>query len=205
MKTQIVFDYDDTISASYMRNQNFFTDTIMRHFPQADEKLVRDIHYSNKGISMITLFEIVGERLNIELDPAALLAENQMKHTQDLTDVRVFPGFQNFIKNLKDRGKTLSILSNRETSTIIPVLKHHKIDTYFSKVISCYEAGFEKPDPKCLLDLIEENGVSKKEYLYVGDSKTDAEFATRAGVDFIVVDHYLNLETFYQQIIDLFV
>ena len=71
--------------------------------------------------------------------------------------------------------------------------------------ISCTDAGHEKPDPYCLNKIIAESGKAKSEFIYFGDSKTDYEFAKAAGIDFLIVDHYLNEKKFYKMMLELFV
>ncbi|MBN1915415.1 HAD-IA family hydrolase [Candidatus Dojkabacteria bacterium] len=205
MKTHIAFDFDDTITASYLHNQDILVDNLKAHFPNIDDSLIRDIHYSNRGLPMFELFKIIRKKLNIEFDQKEIFDDNLRLHSERIKQVRVFPGFPGFLKSLKANKKKIYIVSNRDKSTIIPVLKNYKIDSYFEEVISCIDEGFEKPDPTTLLNLIKKEEKTKKDFLYIGDSKTDAEFATRANVDFIIIDHYLNLEKFYQRIVGLFI
>ena len=66
-------------------------------------------------------------------------------------------------------------------------------------------AGRDKPDPFCLNELMEKyRDTTLGEAIYFRNSKTDAEFATNANIDFVVVDHYLNKKLFYQMILESF-
>jgi len=47
--------------------------------------------------------------------------------------------------------------------------------------------------------------IKVEETIYFGDSKTDAEFAQNAGIDYLVIDHYLNKKQFYSMILNSFV
>jgi len=46
--------------------------------------------------------------------------------------------------------------------------------------------------------------ISKNQTIYFGDSKTDAEFAANAGIDFLIIDHYLNKKQFYTAVLESF-
>ena len=58
--------------------------------------------------------------------------------------------------------------------------------------------------PYCLNKLIEKYSEPEESYLYFGDSKTDHDFAHNAGVDFIIIDQYLNKKKFFNVILQAF-
>jgi len=109
------------------------------------------------------------------------------------------------LKHFKKRGKIISICSNRDTGSLDIILTHHNLKSYFDNIISCHAVGKDKPDPFCLKELMEKYpDTDLSETVYFGDSKTDAEFATNAGIDYIIIDHYLNKKLFYQMILESF-
>jgi len=58
--------------------------------------------------------------------------------------------------------------------------------------------GHEKPDPFCLNQIIQKYDDPKESFVYFGDSKTDKEFAEAAGIDFLIIDNYLNKNNFFK-------
>jgi len=204
MKKHFVFDFDDTISNSYDFNQDMFYQTFIPYYLDIDETFVRTVHRENRGKPMDYQFKLVIDGLNLELDPELLTQENEELHAKNFKDITLFSGVKELFTILKGRGKKISICTNRQYKSFNAVLKNQGLREYIEFAISCKDEGFEKPNPKCLLDLIEKSGDDKDEFIYFGDSKTDYEFASNAGVDFVIVDHYINGKNFYNMIIKAF-
>lgn len=200
MKKYIFFDFDDTIANSYPFNQQMFVDTFTRYYPDINEQLIRDVHLAGKGSSMHEQFQKIITDLELDLDPVKMVAENIMLNMQNIEKIELFKGFGGFAQSLIDEGKTLAVLTNRDKIFLNKVLARNHAQDYFKDVVSCADEGFEKPDPKCFLDLIAKYGGNKDEFIYFGDSPTDAKFAKAAGVDFLIIDHYLNEQNFYSLI-----
>lgn len=117
----------------------------------------------------------------------------------------MYEGFEDILKHFKKLGKTISLCTNRAKGSLKLILERNKLTQYFDNVISCKDAGHEKPDPYCLAKLLEKYpNIKREEIIYFGDSKTDAEFAQNAGIDYLVIDHYLNKKQFYVLILGSF-
>jgi len=63
-------------------------------------------------------------------------------------------------------------------------LEVHNLDTYVGSVVGRDTVGSSKPDPEGLLTIAEEIGVDPEATVFVGDSKSDATAAQRAGMAF---------------------
>lgn len=204
MKKHFVFDFDDTISSSYDFNQDMFYKTFLPYYPSIDEKLVRAIHKDNRGKGMDYLFKLVIDAFNLELDEKLLTKENEDLHLKNYHEMTLFKGVKELFEILKERGKKISICTNRQYDSLNAMLEYGDLKKYLDNVISCKDEGHEKPDPKCLLDLVEKDKGEKDSFIYFGDSKTDYEFASNAGIDFVIVDQYINGKNFYNMIIKAF-
>lgn len=205
MKKHIIFDFDDTIAASYELNQNIFLEVIKNNYNNVDEDYVRMIHRVNRGSSMHSQFSKVIKKFKIPVTIDLLEKQNNEIQLKRSNEIKLFNGVIDLIKSFKSSGKILSICTNRELSTLLPVLKKYKIKKYFDNIISCKDIGYEKPHPYCILELIKKYpNINKSEIIYFGDSKTDADFAINAGVEFLVIDHYINLKQFYVMAVSLF-
>jgi phosphoglycolate phosphatase len=135
-----------------------------------------------------------------------LIVENEAIHLEKASDVVVFDSFVDTLKFFKNAGKILSICSNRGVKSLNIILENNQINQYFENIISCSEVHHDKPDPFCLIELMKKYpNIKAEETIYFGDSKTDADFAQNAGIDYLVIDHYLNKKQFYSMILNAFV
>ena len=160
------------------------------------------MHYKSKGTSMYAQFRAAIDYVGIKTDPNQLIKENEQIHMDNADKMHVFDSVIDFLKLLKKQKKTMSICSNRGVSSLEKILAHNKMTQYFDMIISCKEQGFEKPDPTCLLGLVKKYDKPKSEFVLIGDSKTDADFATNAGIDFMVVDQYVNNRQFFRVLLE---
>ena len=96
------------------------------------------------------------------------------------------------IETLYKEGKTLAIVTNRDSRVVIEVLKKAGIFHCFKSIITCDKVTNLKPDPEPILKCLEETESSKEEFVYIGDAKNDWMAACNAGVDFIACERYDN-------------
>lgn len=205
MKKHIIFDFDDTISSSYEHNQQLFVETFLPYKPDIDQDFVRKVHLVNRGTSMDKIFAEVVNKFKLKVAVAKLVEENELMHQKKANSVKLFDGFEDILRHFKKLGKIVSLCTNRGEGSLRLILTRHKLENYFDNIVSCKDAGHEKPDPFCLNELLAKYpGVKKEEVIYFGDSKTDAEFAQNAEVDYLVIDHYLNKKQFYTLAISSF-
>ena len=206
MKKHIIFDFDDTVCSSYEHNQQLFVDTFLPYKSEIDEEFVRLVHYKNRGRPMKLQFKRVIDKYKLKADVQELVEKNEILHGESADKMIIFNGFGETIKHLKRIGKIVSLCTNRDKTSLEIVLKNNHLLNYFDEVVSCKDEGHEKPDPFCLNKLIRKHAeIKRSEIVYFGDSETDAEFASNAGIDYLIIDHYLNKKQFYNLIINSFV
>lgn len=206
-KKHMVFDLDDTLIDSYGFNQQMFVETFysfVKKMAEGQKRYLRELHYVSRGQPMMDQFKRAAAYLKLDVDPQKLVAVNERLHHENISNVSLFAGIGDFIKAVKLTGKKVSICTNRQKLSLEKVLYKNGLSGVFSEVVSCADAGHEKPDPFCLLDLVNRSGLKKDEFVYFGDSETDVKFATSAGVDYVVVDHYLNNGKFFEVLIKSF-
>jgi phosphoglycolate phosphatase len=207
MKTHFIFDLDDTLTSSYDFNQQIFVDTFLPYkseLNEVEEKYLRDLHFQSRGKSMHLQFEEAVKFLNVEVDPLELVKVNEKLHIDNVHKIGSFESVHELLEMLKSNNKMISICTNRQYGSLMKILNGNNLTKYFENIISCADEGHEKPDPICLLKIIEKYNVPKEEYLYFGDSKTDYEFANNAGIDFVIIDQYLNQKKFFKTILQAF-
>ncbi len=155
-------------------------------------------------MAMNLQFETAINHFKLNADPQTMMEENEQIHIKNIGQMTMFDDVHNLFAELKKKGRTISITSNKQYGSLKLVLEKNNLTQYVDDLISCKDEGFEKPDPTCILNLIEKYNAPKDEFLYFGDSKTDSDFASNAGIDYIIVDHYLNQKKFYKIILQMF-
>lgn len=205
MKKHLIFDVDDTLTNAYELNQQLFVDTFLVHKKDLDQNYLRELHYFSRGTAMHLQFETAIKHLGLSLDPKKLVEENEIIHQNSIDRLTMFDDVRSFFEQLTKDGKMISLCSNRQYGSLNKIIDKYKIGEFLNNAISCTDEGFEKPDPTCLLQIIEKDGLSKDNYLYFGDSKTDCDFASNAGIDYIIIDHYLNQKKFYKLMLQMLV
>lgn len=199
-KTHFVFDLDDTLTDSYDFNQQMFVDTFKPYLEliEETEAYLRHLHRDSRGKAMSIQFEEALTHFSLKHDPFTLMKENEVLHIAHVDCIKVFDSTVDFIRLLKEKNKIVSIMSNRQIGSLTKIIQGNGLTEFIDNLISCGDAGHDKPDPYCILELIKESGRKKDEFIYFGDSKTDFEFATNAGVDCVIIDHYINQKKYYK-------
>lgn len=205
MKKHFIFDLDDTLTNSYEFNQQMFVDTFIPHFPEISTKLLRDVHKAMRGASMDFLFQRVIDELKLDISSDQLREENELLHQNQVKDIKMFDGLLDLFDQLNKSNRSVSICTNRQYGSLNKILEYNKIRSHFKHIVSCRDEGHEKPDPYCMLEIIRIEGGDKEEFIYFGDSEVDSEFAKNAGVDFVIIDHYLNDKKFYVNLVKSFI
>ena len=108
--------------------------------------------------------------------------ESYGANTTTLT--RPYQGVIECLRALKAGEVKLGICTNKPTGAAQDICRKLGLGKYFD-VITGAEAGRpKKPDPRPLLDCVDELGVQTDRVVYVGDSFIDYETAKNAGVHF---------------------
>lgn len=101
-------------------------------------------------------------------------------HGKDYT--KPYDGIVELLDNLKGRGITLSVASNKHHQATMELIEHYFGCDRFSLVYGKREGIRPKPDPTIVFDIVRECGASIAEVIYVGDSDTDMQTAQNASV-----------------------
>jgi 2-haloalkanoic acid dehalogenase type II len=99
-----------------------------------------------------------------------------------------FPETFEVLDSLKERYK-LVLLSNAEPIAFKLLRNKYHLDEIFDEVITSFETGLLKPDPKLFENILEKFNVNTNEVLMVGDSlKDDVLAAENCGIKGILLD-----------------
>lgn len=101
----------------------------------------------------------------------------------------IFPEAPVLLKELKDRGYTVGLITNGPS-----YLQHHKLEMsgladYFDFVVVSGDVGVHKPDPAIFTYTAEKHGLNPAECVYVGDHPiNDIQAGMQAGMNVIRVN-----------------
>jgi phosphoglycolate phosphatase len=98
-----------------------------------------------------------------------------------------FDGILDMLKELKENGIKVAVLSNKPDSTVKKISEELFGDALVDLCYGARENVPLKPDPTAVLGIIEEFGVSPEDCLYIGDTNTDIQTAKNAGLTSIGV------------------
>ena len=94
---------------------------------------------------------------------------------------RLLEGAQSTLKELRDRGFRMAVLSNNDTR-LKNVLRDLGVSAFFERVFVSFELGQAKPDPAIFRSVEKALGLPSSAFLHVGDDQAkDADGARNAG------------------------
>jgi phosphoglycolate phosphatase-like HAD superfamily hydrolase len=206
-KKHYIFDLDDTLVDSGSLNTQYFVDVFKGVLdiksPEVNKYLI-GLHSEFRGGSMRPQFEKAVSYYGLDIKIEYLLKKNEEIQLKNAYKVNAFNSVSELITKLKKQKKTITVFSNRQTSSLTSILKHSGLHELLDNIISCSDLGHEKPDPFCLNELVKKYNDTKDSFIYFGDSKTDKEFAESAGIDYLIIDNYINKNNFYKLILQAF-
>lgn len=186
MIKSVLFDFDGTLL-----NTN---DLVYKSYDYAIKKLyMRDItkkEFLNLyGRPLDQSFcEAYGEEDGKKL--AELYREfNEVNH--DLY-TKTFEGVDLGIKNLKNKGYSLGIVTSKRKSTLMKGLKLLGLEEYFLCLVTPADSKKFKPDPEPILVGCQKLNIKPEEALYVGDSVFDLQAGKAAGTKICGVKYSLT-------------
>lgn len=119
----------------------------------------------------------------------ALLTQTFFKHfTEEKLAKNLFANTTTTLEHLKQQGFILAIATNRPRKNLELALNTANIEHFFVAT-RCADDASPKPDPKMLLELLEELDHEPHDTLMIGDSVFDMQFANNAKVDALAACH----------------
>ncbi len=100
---------------------------------------------------------------------------------------RLYPGARDILEHFKSRKQ--AVITNKPNPYSKDILSGLGISDYFIEVIGGDSEHPKKPDSTAFLYLMQKNGVSPGETLFIGDSVIDIQAGRSAGVFTAVLTH----------------
>jgi len=105
-------------------------------------------------------------------------------------EAELYPGIDNLLKELKNKGYKVGIVSNSLKDMMIYKLKKYDLNDYVDFIIGHDEVKNPKPDSEGLLKCMKELKVKPSETIYVGDMESDITAGKSANVKFVIAVTY---------------
>jgi len=180
-KKYIIFDFDGTLFDS----NGIILDSwqaVFRHYTGApgDE---REIYRSFGETIRYTSHRFFP---NEDVDETVALYRKYQEENY-AGKIGLFDGIPELLDQLKDSGRSLSIVTSRTRKTSLEYIDSLDIRKYFDVLVTCDDTDAHKPDPKPLLIALDELGADKSESIMLGDTKFDIGCGNNAGVECALV------------------
>lgn len=96
----------------------------------------------------------------------------------------VYPGVQDLLKSLRSRGNKMGIVTGKSRGAWEITLRHVPLSP-FDTLVFDDDVSEPKPDSEGIVKAMANLGALPSETIYIGDSLSDLEAATAAGVKFL--------------------
>jgi phosphoglycolate phosphatase len=177
----VIFDLDGTLVDAYTAITESFNYTMTRcGYPRQDARYIRRaVGWGDRNLlaPFVKPRQLAGALLTYRRHHAQALRKNS----------RLIPGARRLLAYLKSKGYTLAVASNRPTKFSRIIIRHLKLDRYFSCVLCADTLPHGKPHPEILRRIMGRFSLGPSQTLYVGDMAIDAQAARRAKVKTVIV------------------
>ena len=127
-------------------------------------------------------------------DQEALAIYRDWQAAQGQERWALFPGMHDCLRELRDRGYRLGIVTSRTKATCERGLDTLKIGHYIEGLVTCDDTNEHKPGPGPALAGLAKMGVSADESLFIGDTWYDMACAHNAGIRAVLVGWTRSLD-----------
>ena len=185
-KKLVIFDLDGTLINSVADLGQATNHALQLHgFPMHD--LSKYNYFVGNGVTKLierALPEQFRDEATIEKVKSDFL-DYYMRHKTDLT--RPYDGIPRLLHALKEKGVKIAVASNKFIAGTQALVKGFFPDIDFCAVLGQREGVPIKPDPYIANEAMQLAGVGRGDCLYVGDTATDMQTASNAGLESVGV------------------
>ncbi|PIE56786.1 MAG: HAD family hydrolase [Desulfobulbus propionicus] len=126
------------------------------------------------------------QRTPEDIERAAQIFREKYRHCHN-NKTRPYPGIQAMLATLSRDNFPLTVLSNKPHAFTLICVQQYFGDQVFCQVLGQRDNVPKKPDPAGAFEIAAALGLDPASILYVGDSSTDMQTATAAGMDAVGV------------------
>lgn len=185
-KKLVIFDLDGTLINSVADLGQATNHALQLHgFPMHD--LSKYNYFVGNGVTKLierALPEQFRDEATIEKVKSDFL-DYYMRHKTDLT--RPYDGIPELLHVLQEKSVKIAVASNKFIAGTQALVKGFFLDIDFCAVLGQREGVPIKPDPYIANEALQLAGVDRGDCLYVGDTATDMQTASNAGLESVGV------------------
>lgn len=186
MKKLIVFDLDGTLINSLEDLADSANHVLGQHgFPIHPVDAYR--YFVGDGVrKLIERILPAEDRNEVQIEQCRQeFVEYYKIHMEDKTSV--YEGITDLLKTLKARGLKIAVATNKVHVAVEPLMAKYFPGIHFDSLIGQREGIPVKPAPQIMFDILAQCGCEPSEALHVGDTATDMQLASNAGVESVGV------------------
>lgn len=179
-----IFDLDGTLVDSVPLILKCYGEGLSKYgITPLKEKMLALMGLPTKNV----VFELIGERANIHVEEILKDIFECFSRTW-MTELRLYPGTEEVLGNLREKGYKLGIVTSSEQEHAEIMLDYFKLKKYFDIVQGRTDFLRPKPYPDMILHVLKHLEVQPGNAVYVGDTFYDCVASVKAGVRFILVE-----------------
>ncbi len=173
-KKYIVFDLDGTLIDTGQSTISLFSHVLKKYNVDVTMETIEKI----RSESPKKLFSKLMPHLN-----SGQIYKDLLVHAPDFNDATsLFSGIEDLLKQLKLQSKELAVWTGRDGTSAKSLLKYHKIDSYFSMLVSGTCVENNKPHEEGLVKVKDFFKCHVNDMLMIGDHVHDVMPSSKIGV-----------------------
>ena len=181
-----IFDLDGTLLDT-LNDLRASVNYALRQYNMPEHSLEDIRRFVGNGVRLLMVRAVPDGENNPQFEDCfRTFREHYMMHSLDTT--HPYEGIPELLKELKQRGKRMAVVSNKFCAATQDLCRHFFPDT-IEVAIGEHEAeGIrKKPAPDTVIEALRQLGVGKEQAVYVGDSDVDLMTARNSGLPCISV------------------
>jgi phosphoglycolate phosphatase len=175
----VIFDLDGTL-ADTLKDLADATNWALAQFNLPPHPLESYRYLVGEGRTQLCRKALPPDRQDLTDEIARLMTEYYGKHCFDYT--RPYPGIVAMLTKLSALGVKLTVLSNKPQNFVELTMKKLFGEFHFEVVLGDKPDLPRKPDPAGAILIAQQLELAPEKIAYVGDTSTDMQTATRAGM-----------------------
>ncbi len=186
MKKALIFDLDGTL-VDTLEDIGAAVNATLLHYNLPTHSLLEIKKMIGKGAKNLITRALPEDKREEGFVDEALAYYRAYYDSHLIVHTRVYNGLESVLRELKNKGVIMAVLSNKDDSHVVKIV-NTLLPDIFETAMGFNPRFQRKPNPESLVAMMNGLGVSPEDTAYVGDLIVDAETAKNAGVTSVIVE-----------------